>query len=220
MANLLQYTTLITSEHNGRPNFMALLQALVQPSIDSQNLCNTFPSLFDIEVAVGDQLDIIGRWVGVSRNLSVPVTGVFFSWGIVGLGWGQGNWTSPFDTSAGMIVLADGDYRTLLLATIASNQWDGTIPGAYDIMQLLFELTGVQMIIQDNQDMSMSVIVLSHTTSAVFISLLKSGLLIMRPAGVNIVGYFQATAPIFGWGPTSNIIQGWGTGNWITIQPL
>jgi hypothetical protein len=212
-----QYTKLITSEHRDKPNFMATVAMLVQASIDTQDIAATFPSLFDINQAAGDQLDKLGAWIGASRNLTVPLTGVFFSLGVSGLGLGEGTWFSDFDASGNLIKLADDNYRILLLSLVASNQWDGTIPGAYQILQLLYELTGTQILIQDNQDMSISIIVLAGTVDAVFSALLHGGLLVMRPAGVHIAGFFKATVPVFGLGSDSPIIGGLGQGNWLQL---
>jgi hypothetical protein len=220
MADVLQYTRLITSEHNDKPNFMAMVAATVQGSVDLQNLQTEFASLFDVYTAVGDQLDKLGEWIGASRNIPVPLVGVYFTWGAAGLGWGQGTWFSPFDNVGGLVQLPDDSYRILLLAVIASNQWDGTIPGAYTILNLLYTLEGLRVLIQDNHDMSISIILLAQQVSAVALALLKSGFIALRPAGVNIAGYFKATTPVFGWGEESDVIQGWGQGNWIQVNSI
>jgi hypothetical protein len=212
-----QYTQLITSEHNQRPKFMAMVSLLVQASQDTQDVLGTFPQLFDIEQAVGDQLDKLGVWIGASRKLTEPLAGVFFSLGVAGLGLGEGTWFSSFDSIGGLIILPDDSYRILLLSLIASNQWDGTIPGAYQILQLLYDLTGTQILIQDNQDMTISVIVLATSVDAVFSALLHAGLIIMRPAGVSIAGYFRAQVPVFGLGSDTAIIGGLGRGRWMQL---
>jgi hypothetical protein len=220
MADILEYTSLVTSQHNNKPKFMAMVAALVQPKVDTQNILDTFPDLFDVYQATGDQLDKLGEWIGATRNLAVPLAGVFFSWGVEGLGWGQGTWFSQFDNIAGLVVLPDDSYRILLLAVIASNQWDGTVPGSYKILQLLYELSGFQVLIQDNQDMTISIILLATEIDAVFSALLHSGLIAMRPAGVRIAGYFKATTPVFGWGVETPEIGGWGVGNWIQLTAI
>jgi len=73
MANINDYLKLITSEHNQKPNFMALVSLLAQAGVDQQNLLASFSDLFDVDEAVGDQLDKIGQWVGVSRNLKQAI---------------------------------------------------------------------------------------------------------------------------------------------------
>jgi hypothetical protein len=220
MADISDYTNRITSQHRSRPKFIAKITALNQGLVDTQNIADQIPSMFDVETAVGDQLDKLGEWIGSSRNLTVPLTNVFFSWGIEGLGWGQGTWFSSIDTESGLVVLPDDSYRVLLLSLIAINHWDGTIPGAYSILSLLQSLTDTQILIKDNQDMTISVIVLSNNLSAVFLALLHSGNLIMKPAGVGIANYFSAVTPVFGWGPESDVVKGWGSGNWLQLESL
>ncbi len=102
-----QYTKLVTSEHSSKPNFMAFVAALVQTFVDQQKLLASFSALFDVDLAVGDQLDKIGAWAGVSRNLSKVIGGV--------------------------TVLDDATYRVLIKFNIAMNIWDGTVPGIYTV---------------------------------------------------------------------------------------
>lgn len=369
-ALLSKYTSLITSEHDLKPKFMAMIAAMIQPSVDLQNVLRSMLNAYDIDFAIGAQLDTVGLWVGASRNLEEPISGVFFSWGVSGLGWGQGTWFNPsfnqgvpllgtriqssggsailkyeisfgsgvaghtytasvlvlnqgltavtvnmnagttgvpgafllippgqtvqvnvsiFETGSNcgvgvpcsqqlrfntagvgdamdivafnpvyqdnggpnlitgpsttfggswtgfggnsvtltqnfpglvtslLITLPDDSYRTLLRGVIAANQWDGTVPGAYEIFNTVFGIEGFQILIVDNQDMTMTIIVLAQVLDAVAKSLLLSGLIIVRPAGVRITGYFGAVQPVFGFGEESSLISGWGVGNWLQL---
>ncbi|MEK6319934.1 MAG: DUF2612 domain-containing protein, partial [Burkholderia gladioli] len=105
MADLDDYTSLITSEHQPQPRFMALVGALVSPLVDQMNVVASMPALFDLDNAVGDQLDKVGEWVGLSRQVSTPLTGVYFSFDIVDLGFDQGTWKGPFDPDTGLVSL-------------------------------------------------------------------------------------------------------------------
>lgn len=211
-----QYLALVTSEHSQRPKFMASILASIQGLADLQDNCSNLSSLFDIDTAVGDQLDKLGQWVGVSRNVAVPIANVYFSWGVANQGWGQGAWFSPFDSVAGLVRLPDESYRTLIRATIARNVWDGTVPSIYKIWGLVFALAQFQLLVQDNQDMSMTIIMLTTgSIDAITLALITGGAIVPRPAGVRITGYTQAMAPIFGWGSNSNLVAGWGVGSWI-----
>lgn len=215
MPNVNQYLTLITSEHANQPNFTAMVAATLQPLVDSQNLASTFQALYDLDVAVGEQLDTVGLWIGITRFVNVAITGVFFSWDTVNLGWDQGNWQGPNSPNSQLTTLTDDQYRLLLRAKIAINQWDGTVPGIYAIWNKIFALTQVNLLIQDNQDMSMTIIILaSGTVDPVVLALITGGYIVPRPAGVRITGYSQETAPIFGWDVNTAIIQGWDAGNW------
>ncbi len=44
---------LITSEHNQQPDFMTMLQNVFQPFADNIVIMASFPSLFDVDNAVG-----------------------------------------------------------------------------------------------------------------------------------------------------------------------
>lgn len=214
--NAAQYTNLITTEHATKPNFVATVALLVQPFVDLQNQLLLFQLLFDLDHAVGQQLDFIGQWIGPTRQIPIPLTNVFFTWGTAGLGWGQGVWLAPGQSTSGLTILDDNSYRMLLRGTIVQNNWDGTVPGMYNILNIVFAGAPFQILIQDNQDMSMTVIILSGTMiDAVSMALLTNGFIIPRPAGVHITGYNQVAAPIFGWGIQNSLVSGWGSGNWI-----
>ena len=73
MVDINTYLKLLTSEHNQRPKFLAFVSAICQASVDQQNMLAQFQSLFDVDVAVGDQEDKIGQWVGVSRKIKQAI---------------------------------------------------------------------------------------------------------------------------------------------------
>lgn len=134
MASTDDYLRLITSQHRGRPRFAATVEALVAPLADLQDFLATVPGAFDLDSAIGAQLDIAGLWVGRSRQVETPLQGVYFSFDTDGLGFDQGNWKGPFDPDAGLVSLDDESYRTLLRTKIAANAWDGTLPSAAKIL--------------------------------------------------------------------------------------
>ena len=148
MANLQDYLDLITSEHQDKPDYVATVALRVQPYIDMQNLLAGMPALFDLDVAIGDQLDKTGLWIGLTRFLEIPLS-IYFSWDTAGLGWDQGVWSGSYSPGHGIVALDDPHYRILLKARVVANQWDGTIPGAYTAWNDLFAPEGYQILIQD-----------------------------------------------------------------------
>jgi hypothetical protein len=215
------YTNLITSEHADAPKFNAVVATVCQPLADLNNLADSYSTLFDLDTAIGDQLDKVGDRVGVNRFLEVPVTDVYFSWDTDDLGWDQGYWQGPFDPDFGKVELPDDQFRLLLRAKIAANFWDGTIPGAYAAWDLLFQGT-FQLLIQDYGDMSMDMGVIVQpgwVWDPITLALLLSGELDLRPAGVRINQYFQGSLPgqqVFAWDvdPPTDSEAGWDTGVW------
>ena len=85
-----RYLDLITSQHRQRPRFAAAVGALVKPLCDLEVLLQDMRHAFDVDTAVGVQLDAVGVRVGRSRNVRAPLDDVYFSWNVDGLGWGQG----------------------------------------------------------------------------------------------------------------------------------
>ncbi len=196
-----QYTSLITSEHNQRPRFMAMVTLLAQWAADRQNMLASIPGLYDIDNAVGSQLDAVGQWVGITRKLAVPLTNVYFSLDVAGLGLDQGVIQGPFDPTTGLVSLPDAQYRILLYATIAANNWGGTVPGAYAAWNTVFQPLGYQILIQDYQNMTMGIALIGVTPDPVTLALFKGGYLNLTPAGVGIAYYFEPSivgAPLFG----------------------
>lgn len=224
LPTLDDYLGLTTSLYRNKPRFTALCSFLVQPLVDLQALLEAIRSGFDLDTAVGAQLNQVGLWVGRSRYLNVPLQGVYFSWNTEGVGWGEGSWKGPYDPETGLYALPDDAYRTLLKAKIAANTWDGTIPGAYEVWATLFGETGPIVVIQDLQDMTMVVGVAGQSLDAVTRSLLVHGYLPLKPAGVRI-RYFALPpggGKLFAWGCDSPALGGWGSGKWpeiVTLNP-
>jgi hypothetical protein len=211
------YLNLVTSEHRDKPKFMAMLGGTFQPLADVQVLAAGLAALFDLDVAVGAQLDVVGQWVGQSRNLTVPLTGVYFTFDTAGVGFDEGTWYGPFDPVSGIVSLPDDAYRTLLRATIAANHWDGTIDGAYAAWNILFAGTGFGILIQDLGSMHMLFALIGPTPDAVTLALLKSGYLSLKPAGVKVDAYYSPSVPdqpYFGFGAENANIAGFDTGAW------
>ncbi len=210
------YLGLVTSEHATRPKFMAELAAVLQPFADLQVVMSDMPGLYDLDAAVGVQEDTTGLWIGITRDVTEPLSGVFFSWATPGLGWGEGNWP-PNAGSYELVVLPDAQYRTLLYAKVAANGWDGTIPGAYDIWSIIFAESGSGLLIQDYGDMHMAVALTGPVPDAVTLALFTGGYFDLRPAGVRIDDYYVPAVPdvpYFGYGVENASISGWGVGYW------
>ena len=221
-SNTDPYVALITSEHDDKPNFIATVRTLTQGFADVNAVCNTFPTVYNLDVAVATQLDAIGLWIGLSRILSIPLANVYFSWDDTELlGWDSGSWQGPGDSSSGLISLPDDSYRNLLRSKIAANNWDGTIPGALAVYQAIFA-GAEQVIIQDNQDMSFIVGFVGAPLTAIDQALLTNGYIPLKPSGVRIaaVAVPVAPGPLFAWDVTSSTLNGWDVGQWPVLITL
>ncbi len=208
------YLNLITSAFRLKPKFTAMISADVSIPVRVQDIMGSYIPLFDVDLAAGTQLDIIGLWVGVSRNVNVPIPGVYFSWDAdYTLGWDFGTWQANL-TPFAVTVLPDDAYRTLIKAKIAANSWDGTTNGAYAIWERLF--TQFTILIQDNQDMSYDLIFVGGIIDSLTLALIQGGYIPLKPEGVRVHEYFIPVDanPVFGWDLENDFVQGWDEGSW------
>lgn len=145
------YMALITPWQANRvkARFLATVRSQVQPQADAQAFVASLAQAFDLDEAIGAQLDVDGLWIGRSRNVPTPIPNTFFSWGIQNLGWGQGYWKGPYDSSQGISQLPDDDYRRLLYAKVEANSWDGTSVGALAILLSYFSDPATLVFIND-----------------------------------------------------------------------
>ena len=141
MRQVSDYLKLVTRLHASRPHYNAMLAAVLQPFSDLQAFLNSLPAQFDIDQAIGVQLDIVGQWVGQSRNISVPLPNIFFAFDSPNLakGWDRGIWQGPYATVNGLTALDDETYRLLLQTLVMANAWDGSISSAQAILNNFFE---------------------------------------------------------------------------------
>lgn len=217
-ADITQYTDLVTSEHQ-KPNFLAAVAALVQPFADLSLSQSEFPVDFDLDAAVGAQLDIVGQWVGVTRYVQTPLTGVYFSFDDASLGFDQGTWLGPYDPTTGQTVLADDAFRNLIRAAIVANSWDGSLQQAVDVWNLIFGAVGYQILVQDNNDMTMIYGLMGSIPDAVTYALFTQGYFDMRPAGVDITSRVAPSVggtAFFGFDLNNSLVAGFDTGSWTT----
>ena len=182
-----KYLELITSEYKEKPNFKAFLSAFLDEVEDVYTCGKSITSAFDIDTAVGVQLDILGQILGVSRKLN-------------------------FEPSNGESTMNDTYYRIALKAAIAKNTWKGTRTSLEEILEWAFP--DCVFIVNDNQDMSIDIAYVTGTTDQYLLELLQNGYIIPKPEGVRI-NYSVTSSEIFGWELDNDAIKGWDEGTWI-----
>lgn len=212
------YTDRITSQFQNNPKYMATVAFDVAFYVHMQELFDSMErsgGIFDLSTPpVGDQLDIIGKWVGVSRTIAEPITGVYFSWDdTAGDGWDSGVW-QPNNEPANLVTLPDDVYLTVIRAKIAANSWDGTTEGAYKVWNVLFPL--LKLLIIDLQNMSYIVALVGAPIDALTQALLTQGYLPLKPEGIRIADYIVSvdSNPLFSWDVSTSSMAGWDVGSW------
>lgn len=178
------YLQLITSEYQGSTKFLNWLLSCLRPLDDASECLSSFVTSFDLDYAVGVQLDALGVIIGQSRTVGFQPTG-----GI-----------SP--------ILTDNAYRILLKARTLQNNWSGTINSLYTSWQKLFP--GGRITIVDNQNMT-ATIILTGSFDSIVKDLIAQGYIVPRPETVFYTFVFGGL-PAFGADFDNSFVSGVDSG--------
>ena len=152
------YLGRVVPQHR-KPKFLKWLDTNIQPFFDGEKLLKSFDDYFNLEMSQGVQMQVTGDIVGRNRVLSFD----------------------PADGSSP--ILDDETYRLLQKAKISMNQWDGTIPGIYELWGNLFPQ--YKLVVQDNQDMTMDLYI-GSLVPPIMMELMGRGYIAPKPMGVLI----------------------------------
>lgn len=212
---MTKYKKLIPTANRQKPKFSTTVDLITDPLLKIQH--SITPPDFDIDTAVGAQLNIIGEWVGVSRFITVPLF-IFFSFDTRNQGFDDGIWHGKYDSDKELKELDDNNYRILLKAKIAANHWNGTNETLPEIYKRIFENTGTRVFHIDHFDMSMSIYFVGEVLNPVLKSIILNGYLSIKPVGVRIKHYTvsQDNTALFGFDINNEYIAGFDCGSWQT----
>ena len=186
------YVARIISQYSQGPNAQRLI-ALMSKQALGDDILTQILYAFNVDTAVGVQLDVIGQYVGVNRNINPNGNPPY--WGFenysnsgntIGLrNYAQNsNTTGVWETyhSAGLpnSALNDDQYRLVIQLQIILNSNNGTLASIQDLLNLLLPSF---VVLTDNQDMTLTYAV-SNLYTSLSIDLLKEFL--PKPMGVGI----------------------------------
>jgi hypothetical protein len=226
MRTLAYYLAKIPPEHATDANFMAEVALVMQPFVDARGVIGSLPAQFDLDYAIGVQLDATGAWIGQSRQIPVPVLNPWFSFDTTGLGFDQGYWFGPFE-GVGLSALDDTTYRRLLRACVLTNNSNGTQVQTQAALNEYFIATGTHVFVIDETDfpsgnwsvmnLSMTLGVSGNLPTIVDLSVLEQVLAPrIQGAGVGIDWAVTTSsgAPVFGFDVENQFISGFDVGAW------
>ena len=218
MANSNEYTNLIAGYHAHKPKFQSWVYALTEPlRIARERLALMQTRYFDLDQAVGAQLDAVGQRIGLNRTLPIAITDTFFALDDVdGIGLDLGVWLTKLDTASMLVTMSDGVYRMALKAKVRLNHFDGTREQIVEIIRDLFSdfsSSDYLVSIVDNQDMNFTINMVKDGMSPILLALIQNRILDTIAAGVG--ANFADTAQVrFGWDTNSTTIKGFDLGYW------
>lgn len=184
--DIASYMELITSEYAEQPLFNAYVQAFLDQDLPIDQCMNKFSEIFNLDNAVGDQLDKLGSYVDLTRELPVVDPDIPAS-------------------------LPDEYFREVIKARIRANFWNGTNEQLIELIDATF--TDATYEILDNQDMTLQVIMINPSATPTMIALLFNGYIIPKPAGV-LTTFTIMDRPLFGWDTDTGFVKGWDQGTW------
>jgi hypothetical protein len=203
------FTATLLSQFATSPSITADVanwNAWIRPDID---LDNFYSYVWNVQTAQGFGLDILGRIVGVTRNITIPGVNVDFGFkeALPGsYGFGQAPFYNGQSTSS-VYQLADDAFRTLILAKAAINICSLTCQSINALLQLLFPGRGNCFVV-DLGNMQMRY-VFEFPLQPWELAIVNGGFL-PRPSGVLATvqvipvtvtfGFYEGGYPPFGFG--------------------
>lgn len=215
MSDQNEYTSLIAGAHFEKPKFQQWIYELTEPLLEVRRRLAQMREDFDVDTAIGVQLDAIGVRVGVGRQLPIKLTGVYFALDDVeGYGFDFGVWKGPYDPDDGMTVLDDETYRAVIKAKILSNKWNGengTLPEYLSSALSYFGVDAKVLDMQDMQNMHIALHLTKATTPPIVWELISRRIVDVAAAGVSLK--IVDNVSWFGFDYQTQSVSGFDTGN-------
>jgi hypothetical protein len=214
------YAARITQFHYHRPRFQAEVRALASSPVQVGETAASLPEAFDLDLAAGVQLDAVGQWVGRDRFVPYPFESFWFSFDEPTKGFDMAVWRGPYDTTYGTYRLGDEDFRDLLYAQIALNQWDGTTESLSQALTEFYQLRALNpdclIFFSDNGNLSFELDVSGEWPPPMVMAMMAWPALDPDVGGMKF--RTQVTSvdglPLFGFDMNNDYIAGFDDGAW------
>lgn len=182
----------VAAQYANSPRIVALVQ-MFSEYFNPGSLIDTFiADVLDLKTAQGYGLDVLGRIVGVTRDIYVADT-LFFGFEEAGTAsatpFNQGVFY-PGGAFTGTYRLEDAPFRLIVAAKAAANLSDGSLLSLNNILRLLFTDRGNAYVI-NNRDMTMVYKFDFPLTPVEQTIIYQSGIL-PEPAGVTVTVEFAS----------------------------
>ena len=211
-----EYTALIAGAHFEKPKFTQWVYELTEILAEARRRLKKMVADFDLDHAVGDQLDAIGVRVGITRQLPVTLTGIYFAFDDVnGKGFDFGIWKGRYDSGTATTVLDDETYRQVIRAKIMMNHFSGKNEDLFAFVDSIAESFGIDpalFFVRDTQDMNVQVGMNQADVPPVVWELLTRRIIDVIAAGVGM--NFISNVTYFGLDMETAVVGGCDQGEW------
>ena len=192
------YVNLLIKQYWEKPKAAAEIEMMAGTWRKTFEWIDSFSDEFDLNNATGDRLDIIGRIVGIGRNIPYSIPKIAFGFDENPNSRGFDDLFSPlddrapfqdlFESASTELVLDDNAYRQFIRAKIAKNTFGPNLSGNdfLSIQDAVINIFGGLAYVTDNYDMTLTLHVSSVLSSTTLDAILKMSL-IPKPQGVRYI---------------------------------
>jgi hypothetical protein len=192
------YVNLLIKQYWEKPKAAAEIEMMAGTWRKTFEWIDSFSDEFDLNNATGDRLDIIGRIVGIGRNIPYSIPKIAFGFDENPNSRGFDDLFSPlddrapfqdlFESASTELVLDDNAYRQFIRAKIAKNTFGPNLSGNdfLSIQDAVINIFGGLAYVTDNYDMTLTLHVSAVLSSTTLDAILKMSL-IPKPQGVRYI---------------------------------
>jgi hypothetical protein len=187
----------VIGQYRSAPKFNKWLQLYVAKGGSLASTYGIMSQMLDVDTSIGQQLDVIGRIVGVARPYFTEVPGSYFGY-INDAGdpptsnpYLVGPYIGPETQTSQNLPLNDALFRAIIRAKIVSNNSFVTT----DDIILAFEfIAGIDVVeLIDGEDMTFSIVFAQEPAFIVRqVMVVFAGQILPTPAGVKYTGFTVA----------------------------
>jgi hypothetical protein len=216
------YSDSLLMQYVGKPKAYATIEAFVNSCMIA-DLALSVRDGYNIETAIGHQLDILGKYAGIGRTIYGFNAAIsYFGYLVYGetppksrivpyMVYGEtptgGRSRRYVENDIAIFIMLDDQFRLMLKLRFYKNLSNGS---AYDISQILDSTFGTRYLSFDN---NMHVIYFFQTSDSLLVQIAKFLGLLPRPTGVGIEVHFVPDAQhIFGYNVYGSTPPAWMVG--------
>lgn len=185
-------------QYRGKPRAARTIDLLQTEASRSFKTALELARVLDINVATGDNLDLVGKHVGISRTVSEFIDrGYFgFSGNINANAFNYGVFYRFNNALMDPVQLTDEEYKFFIIAKAMKNYQLPTIDNITDSAKYLL---GNSVVVIDNYDMTMNLIFPSKNVSQLILHAILNMDILRRPVGVMYRFFIITDDKPFGW---------------------
>ncbi len=198
------YVQRLITQYRAKPKAQGTIAILVKQSV-ADDMVTQISTAYRLSTAVGAQLDILGKYIGLSRNIGIATSPPYFEFYSATTGAGDGigfrDGTNPATNDTGVwysadnntyqtVALPDSTYRIMLQFKVILNSMDGTLASIVSLLNLFFP---GQVYVTDNQNMTLTYNV--SVNLPISSALLQAYLPKPMGVGISAINFFGTLIP-------------------------